>query len=144
MNSNLLYSSIIDDYKHHLRKFPDQYLSFESFCRPYNIRVGTLRMWMRRRGLDLSVLYYEVLLERSGSDPSFVFPTAFRGKPSPSSASPSESCPAKAVASDLLKGASVTFPDGVIVNIRQATASALTKFIESYNQSTDKNHVQLR
>ena len=74
---NLSYPLIVEDYKHHLRSFPDSYLSFQSFCEPYNVRVESVRQWMRRRGIDLSVLYYEVLLERSTSDPSFEIPRPF-------------------------------------------------------------------
>lgn len=138
MNANLTFPTIIDDYKNHLRKFPENYLSFESFCQPYHIRVATLRQWMHRRGLDLSTLYYEVLLERSGSDPDFVFPGSFSGKQSSSSRPTS----AKKDNPDLIKGASITFPDGVVVAIRQTTCSGLTKFIESYNKLIDKNYAQ--
>lgn len=76
MDANLSYPRIIEDYKKHLRDFTDNHLSFESFCLPYHVRVKSVRQWMRRHGLDVSSLYYEVLLEKCNSDPDFVLPSA--------------------------------------------------------------------
>lgn len=156
-NPNLSYPLIVEDYKHHLRAFPDSYLSFQAFCLPYKVRVESVRQWMRRRGLDLSVLYYEILLERSCADPSFVIPQTFGGQRHSSSSSSAAAaaaaaadvekcqCPSScevSVSPEILKGVSITFSDGVIVNIRQASATALTKFIESYNKLSGQNYVQ--
>lgn len=150
-NPNLSYPLIVEDYKHHLRAFPDSYLSFQAFCLPYKVRVESVRQWMRRRGLDLSVLYYEILLERSCADPSFVIPQTFGGQRHSSSAAADVAdvekcqCPSScevSVSPEILKGVSITFSDGVIVNIRQASATALTKFIESYNKLSGQNYVQ--
>lgn len=143
-NPNLSFPLIIEDYKHHLRSFPESYLSFQSFCEPYHVRVESVRQWMRRHGIDLSVLYYEILLERSTSDPSFEIPQTFGSGRKPS-VPPVEEKPAPVpVASppEVLKGVSITFPDGVTVNIRQAHAPALTRFIESYNKLSAQNYVQ--
>lgn len=147
-NPNLSYPLIVEDYKHHLRTFPDSYLSFQAFCLPYKVRVESVRQWMRRRGLDLSTLYYEILLERSSTDPSFVIPQTFGGQRHSSSSSADVEkcqCPSScevSVSPEILKGVSITFSDGVIVNIRQASATALTKFIESYNKLSGQNYVQ--
>ena len=141
---NLPYPLIVEDYKHHLRSFPDSYLSFQSFCELYNVRVESVRQWMRRRGIDLSVLYYEVLLKRSTSAPAFEIPQTFYGRRK-TSRPPAEQEPAavQVVSSpEVLKGVSITFPDGVTVNIRQAHATALTKFIESYNKLSTHSYVQ--
>ena len=127
-----------------LRSFPDSYLSFQSFCELYNVRVESVRQWMRRRGIDLSVLYYEVLLKRSTSAPAFEIPQTFYGRRK-TSRPPAEQEPAavQVVSSpEVLKGVSITFPDGVTVNIRQAHATALTKFIESYNKLSTQSYVQ--
>lgn len=155
-NPNLSYPLIVEDYKHHLRSFPDSYLSFQAFCLPYKVRVESVRQWMRRHGLDLSTLYYEILLERSSTDPSFVIPQTFGGRSSSSSSSSSSAAAAAedikksqcrcscqgSVSSEILKGVSITFSDGVIVNIRQASAMALTQFIESYNKLSAQSYVQ--
>lgn len=141
---NLSYPLIVEDYKHHLRSFPDSYLSFQSFCEPYNVRVESVRQWMRRRGIDLSVLYYEILLERSTLDPTFEIPQTFgrRRKTSPAVVDEKPASVQAAPPPEVLKGVSITFPDGVTVNIRQAHAPALTKFIESYNKLSAQNYVQ--
>ncbi|WP_106830704.1 hypothetical protein [Parabacteroides pacaensis] len=76
MDANLSYPRIIEDYKKHLRDFTNNHLSFESFCLPYHVRVKSVRQWMRCHGLDVSSLYYEVLLEKCNSDPDFVLPSA--------------------------------------------------------------------
>lgn len=148
-NPNLSYPLIVEDYKHHLRTFPDSYLSFQSFCFPYKVRVESVRQWMRRHGLDLSTLYYEILLERSAIDPSFVIPRTFGEQHHHSSAdvkTPSAAASAATaevnVSPEVIKGISITFPDGVMVNIRQASAAALTKFIESYNKLSSQSYVQ--
>lgn len=143
-NPNLSYPLIVEDYKQHLRSFPDSYLSFQSFCEPYNVRVQSVRQWMRRRGIDLSVLYYEILLERSTRDPGIDIPRTFgHGRKSSPSAVEEKPASVQAVSPpEVLKGVSITFPDGVTVNIRQAHAPALTKFIESYNKLSAQNYVQ--
>jgi hypothetical protein len=41
-----------------------------------------------------------------------------------------------------LKGVTATFPDGLVVSIRQSTAEALTKFIDSYNKLNTRSDVQ--
>lgn len=146
-NPNYSYPLIVEDYKHHLRAYPDSYLSFQSFCQPYKVRVESVRQWMRRRGLDLNTLYYEVLLERSATDPSFVIPPTFGRERRSSSSANIEKCdhPSSvevSVPAEIMKGVSITFPDGVIVNIRQASATGLTKFIESYNKLSSQSYVQ--
>lgn len=139
MDANLSYPHIIEDYKNHLRNSVDSHLSFESFCLPYHVRVKSVRQWMRRHGLDVSTLYYDVLLERCKSDPTFVLPSPVgRRRNISSHLDNASSCSP----SEMIKGISVTFPDGVIINIRQTTASALTKFIECYNKLNDIRHVQ--
>lgn len=138
---NPLYPLIIEDYKHHLRAFPESYLSFRSFCQQYHVRLDSVRQWMRRHGIDVSTLYYEVLLERSVSDPSFELPPVFevQKKHAPiTSSTPTENVEPV----DVMKGVSLTFPDGVIVNIRQASATALSQFIELYNNLSDQSYVQ--
>lgn len=157
-NPNLSYPLIVEDYKHHLLTFPDSYLSFQSFCQPYKVRVESVRQWMRRHGLDLNTLYFEALLERSATDPSFVVPQIFSRERHSSSFVAADDNAADDNAADdkrqglssaklitppeIIKGISVTFPDGVIVNIRQASAGGLTKFIESYNKLSSQSYVQ--
>lgn len=142
MDANLSYPHIIEDYKKHLREFTENHLSFESFCLPYHVRVKSVRQWMYRHGLDVSTLYYEVLLEKCNSDPDFVLPSGMGSRRN--HCSPTENQPSSGHSSscESIKGVRVTFPDGVVINIRQTTASALNKFIRSYNKLNDISHVQ--
>lgn len=141
MDANLLFPRIIEDYKNHLRKSPDKYLSFELFCTPYHIRVKSIRQWMRRHSLDVSTLYYSVLLEKYNSDPNFVLPSPL-GNRKNISCNIDKASTHTPSSSEVIKGVCVTFPDGIAISIRQTTASALTKFIDSYNKLNDQNHVQ--
>lgn len=74
MDSNLLFSRIIEDYKNHLRESYDNYLSFEAFCAPYHIRVKNIRQWMWRHGLTVSTFYYSVLLRSTTLTQTSYFP----------------------------------------------------------------------
>ncbi len=142
MDANLSYPQIIEDYKNHLRDFPDNHLSFESFCLPYHVRVKSVRQWMHRHGLDVSTVYYSVLLEKCNSDPDFILPSAIGSRRNLCNHMDTPSASGQPAISELIKGICVTFPDGVVINIRQTSASALNKFIESYNKLNDINHVQ--
>lgn len=135
MDSHLLFTRIIEDYKNHLRECCDNYLSFESFCAPYHIRMKNIRQWMWRHGITVGTLYYGVLLEKYNSDPNFILPSPTGNRKNVSNNTTSSS-------SEAIKGICITFPDGVVINIRQATAAELTKFIDSYNKLNDRSYVQ--
>lgn len=142
MYANLSYPRIIEDYKNHLRNSTDTHSSFESFCLPYHVRVKSVRQWMHRHGLDVGTLYYEVVLEKCKSDPNFTLPSPAGHRKNASNPVDAPANSPRACASETLKGVCITFPDGIIINIRQTTASALTKFIECYNKQNDISHVQ--
>lgn len=142
MDANLSYPHIIEDYKNHLRNFTDAHLSFESFCLPYHVRVKSVRQWMRRHGLGVSTLYYEVLLEKCKSNANFILPSPTGSRKNLSWNMESQYSLNQPPVSEMIKGVCVTFPDGVVINIRQTTASALNKFIQCYNKLNDISHVQ--
>ena len=139
MESDLLYSGIIEDYKNHLRESSGHYLSFESFCAPYPISVKNIRQWMWRHGLTVSTFYYSVLLEKYNSDPNFILPCPSGNRKNISNNTGKTYTPCSPEA---IKGICITFPDGIVINIRQTTASELTKFIDSYNKLNDHSHPQ--
>lgn len=139
MDSHLLFTRIIEDYKNHLRESYDNYLSFESFCAPYHIRMKNIRQWMWRHGITVSTLYYSVLLEKYNSDPNFILPSPTGKRKNVSN---NTGTPRTYTSSEAIKGICITFPDGIVINIRQATAAELTKFIDSYNKLNDRRHVQ--
>ncbi|WP_217932804.1 hypothetical protein, partial [Bacteroides caecimuris] len=147
MNANPLFPYIIEDYKNHLRSHSESHLSFHAFCGKYNVRIASVCQWMRRHGLDISTLRYEVLLENCHTDPDQVLSTIYRETryTIPDTSSKERKTPPSSndiPVENRIKGATITFPDGIIVNIQQTTPFALTKFIESYNKLTDRYHVQ--
>lgn len=134
---------VVEDFRNHLRSSSGHYLSLETFCRPYHVNVKSVRQWLYRHGQDVGSLFYGVLLEKYSSNPEFMLPPALGYEKYSSPGKPAKKDPACQAASlETIKGASVTFPDGVIVNIRQTSAFALNKFIDSYNKRTDQNNVQ--
>lgn len=138
MDTTSSFAQIIEDYKTHLRESTESYMSFSSFCSSYRVRLQSVRQWMWRHGLDVRSLRYEVLLEKCNSDSGFLLPCPAghrKNVEKPTSDFPSD---------ELIKGVCVTFPDGIVVNIRQTSSSALTKFIDSYNKLNETNHVQLK
>lgn len=121
--------ALIADYQKHLRCVDQKRMPFSAFCRKHNVKPAIADQWMRRHGTSVACLRYEAILEgyttNSGvkeNDP------------------PSVSLCVKG--DQVLKGVSVTFCDGTIVNIRHAPASELSKFMDFYNKTNDKNYVQ--
>lgn len=141
MHSNPLFPRIIEDYKTHLRSVCDSPLSFQSFCSTYSVAMKSLRQWMRRHGLSVSTLRYEILLEQNGTALDSFLQSTYREKKCTIAVLSKKSSSGELPASEQIKGATVTFPDGVVVSIRQTSACALTKFIESYHLINDKRHV---
>lgn len=54
---------LVEDYKNHLRARGDQHVSFSTFCRQYNIRIQSANQWLRRHGLSVEKLRYEIMSE---------------------------------------------------------------------------------
>lgn len=129
MKPNPLYPRIVSDYTSHLRQQGATPLSFKAFCRPYQVRYESICQWMKRHGLDVEQLRCQVLLE------------GYMVGPAQSAGQLEITTKKKPTGEHALTGIRIDFPDGITVNIRHASAPALVKFIDSYNQLTDKNHV---
>lgn len=142
MEANPLYPSIIEDYKDHLRDSSVPHLSFHSFCRQYKVRIRSVRQWMHRHGLDVTTLRYDVLLEECNVSPETALAGITREYNPPLLPAGEQHSSCSCHSSEMIKGACVTFPDGVIVSIRQTSPLGLTRFIESYNKVNDKKYVQ--
>lgn len=102
MDANLAFPRVVEDYKNHLRECPLYHLSIESFCLSYDVRVASVRQWMRRHGLDVSTLYYEVLLEKCHSNPDFILPGQRRTRQNPLRADKPDSAADKPAATNLV------------------------------------------
>lgn len=142
MEANPVYPLIISDYKEHLRDASIPHLSFHSFCRHYKVKIKSVRQWMYRHGLDVTTMRYDALLEECNHSPETALAHIKREYDSPLShpEMPSEAYVLQP--SEVIKGASITFPDGVIVDIRQTSPLGLTRFIDFYNRVNDKKYVQ--
>lgn len=128
MEANLLFPRIVEEYKDHLRTRVGSPLSFRSFCLGYNVLPKSVDQWMRRHGLSVEILRYEVLSEGYSI--------------ASSSGALKREGERRLPAKEDLHGVSVTFPDGVMVGIRRGNVKGVLKFIDSYNRIIDRNHVQ--
>lgn len=142
MDPNPLFPYVVNEYKNHLRSSSASHLSFQAFCLKYNVRIKSVEQWMHRHGLNVGTLRYEVLLEQCNVDPDFVLSEIYREQRRPVPVSFPKHSEKTIPVSDRIKSVTVTFPDGIVVNIRQTSVCALAKFIESSNRLNEKSHVQ--
>ena len=147
IKKNIMYSlpifpQIVEDYKRHLRTSVTPSCSFLRFIRPYHVRYASLTQWMRRHGLSVQQLQYDALLERCGTDRGEVLAQlSSRMQPD----MPPVPRPRKGAISEdkLLRKISITFSDGLVVNVSEASSSALYDFINRYNHLLDSRDVRI-
>lgn len=110
-------------------------ITLSDYCKIHHVDYRGMRRWMSKNSITVKELKKAVSsLEKSGSgliDPSHgldreLYPLSFESTCSRNKAVVSKS-------GSLLKGVSITFPDGVIVSIREISRKDLTEFIVSYN-----------
>jgi hypothetical protein len=147
MYADPLFPEVVSSYKERYQSGIRE--SFFSYCRRRHVAYPSVTQWMRRHGMSVASLRLEALLEQGGflggeeriGDEALsvdVLDELLKGS-SPVRGTRREAAPE---GGDLLKGVTATFPDGMVVNIRQTTAAALTKFIDSYNKLNDRPDVQ--
>ena len=121
MYSLPIFPQIVEDYKQYLRKCVPPALSFLQFIKPYHVRYASLTQWMRRHGLSVQQLQYDALLEKCGTDRSEII----------------------AQLASKMQPDSITFPDGLVVNIVESSSAALYDFINRYNHLLDSQDVRI-
>ena len=148
-SKNIMYSlpifpQIVEDYKQYLRKCVPPALSFFQFIKPYHVRYASLTQWMRRHGLSVQQLQYDALLEKCGTDRSEVI-AQLASKMQPDPEIPPITLKGKCGISEdkLLRKISITFPDGLVVNIVESSFAALYDFINRYNHLLDSQDVRI-
>lgn len=148
-SKNIMYSlpifpQIVEDYKQYLRKCVPPALSFLQFIKPYHVRYASLTQWMRRHGLSVQQLQYDALLEKCGTDRSEVI-AQLASKMQPDPEIPPITLKGKCGISEdkLLRKISITFPDGLVVNIVESSSAALYDFINRYNHLLDSQDVRI-
>lgn len=130
---------LIEDYKNYLRTTGDYRSPFSDFCLRRGMCMSTIDHWMMRNGTSVSLLRYEVMLEMYAANPTSIAPPE---KPSDKKKNVLDLCQVNGRDHQVLKGVSINFPDGTVVNIRQASAVSLNKFIELYHQTCEKAYVR--
>lgn len=132
-----VFSCIVNDYTQHLLENKSCHLSLTKYCQQRNVSLKSVSQWMTRHGISVSQLkaeafpelYSSVIAEVTPADHSekMLFPIAFHSHSSNKrNASTSGN-------NSLIKGVNITFPDGVIVTIKEIVQQDLNQFIHSYN-----------
>jgi tetratricopeptide (TPR) repeat protein len=126
MEASGRYSKAIKKYQEVIEKTP---ITLSSFCQSHHINHRGLKQWMSRNNLTVRGLKSVVCSvdERAMvyDTPQQVFPLSFSG-------SKESVFPEKKSTFSLLKGVTVTFPDGVIVSIKEISRRDLSDFINVY------------
>jgi len=134
MQANELFPRVVSEYKE-LLKSGDSAVSLSAYCRGRRVSYKSVTQWMHRHGMDGQSLRMEALLEKQQVGAS--------GKPCGLAAEklmiPLHFSGMKEKGGDemeQMKGVNLTFPDGVVVSIKETSCQALNKFIELYNKTT--------
>jgi phosphomannomutase len=130
------FREIVDAYRQHLRSTSKgNIISFEMFCKPYNVRLESVYQWMRRHCISVASLIYEVMLEKYLEDPTNnSFPEIY------TSAS-IRNKEQKDQTEKHMEGVVITFPDGVSVKVRKSTPENVNRLIEQYNNKNTIDNV---
>lgn len=130
----------VEAYKAHLREDRPLYDSFQTFCRKQGVRYKGVMQWMHRHNRSVGSLRLEVLLEKNGNGSSLegtLIELSEQSFPIKNSCISSRNIPLD----QYIKGAILSFSDGVSISIRETTPSALMKLFELYTQVTGNPNV---
>lgn len=130
MTAHDLYAHTLSEYKSRLISFPG--LTLLSHCRECHVHYHGMSLWLSRQGIrirDLKPSSCPPLPECSESSFGRLVPVP--------AALPSSS-------SDMLYGVNITFPDGVIVSIKQGSSLSVHRFIDRYNHQIKEEQSCLR
>ena len=111
-----------------------------SWKKPVTIARKGVMQWMHRHNRSVGSLRLEVLLEKNGNDSnlkSSLIEVSGQSFPIKNSCISSRNIPLD----QYIKGAILSFPDGVSISIRETTPSALMKLFELYTQVTGNPNV---
>lgn len=137
MKANPRFPLILEKYRAHLRSEGVVHLSLFVFCKQQHVNPNSVTQWMRRHGITTSTLECELLVEQFGSDAENIL-AELESKRRPMEVSVSKRKSSIPV-DNLMRCVSVTFPDGLQVNIRETTPSALLRFLDAYNLNLDQS-----
>ena len=140
MKAETRFPRTVEAYKAHLHEDRPHYDSFQTFCRKQGVGYKGVMQWMHRHNRSVGSLRLEVLLEKNGNDSnlkSSLIEVSGQSFPIKNSCISSRNIPLD----QYIKGAILSFPDGVSISIRETTPSALMKLFELYTQVTGNQNV---
>lgn len=141
MKANSRFPQTVEAYKAHLLEARPSYDSFQNFCRKRGVCYKGVAQWMRRHNLSVGSLRLEAMLEKA--DPkSSLEDTLIDLSSQPFPIIKSGKTPRSIPLDQYIKGATLVFPDGVSISIRQTTPKALISIVESYNKLTTTHYAQ--
>lgn len=133
MEASERYSQAVKDYQEMIQKTS---ITLSSYCKSHHINSNGMMKWMSRNKITVKGLKpvtpqpkQVVAVSKAqiaGPSSQQIFPLSFKTTPS------EEDRDARKTTS-LLKGVSITFPDGVIVSIKETGWYDLGKFVAFYN-----------
>lgn len=137
MESSSLFPGILSDYKKLLLCEGVSSISLSRYCRGRMVSYKSITQWMQRHGVHVSSLKTEALIEKYGSvPPENTFSSQPTTELTPIDMLAGSKRGKNMVQSPPLTGLTLTFPDGMIISIKEAPAESLSKFIECYNKNT--------
>ena len=141
MEPNEKIPKLVESYKALLYRKGSQAPSLKSYCARHNLRYASVQQWMGRRNMSVATLQLSVLLDKSSGQsqgtPVSDLPSLrdwMFGRYEAKEGKAKEPC-VEIPVEDLLQGVTLTFPDGLVVQIRRASNRSVVNFIEQYDQS---------
>nr|WP_321377228.1 hypothetical protein [uncultured Bacteroides sp.] len=132
MKASELYTKTIEGYKQEISVSP---ITLHDYCKTHHVNYKGIQLWMSRNSITVAQLKRKITVH-SDSPSDFpvvqtesgqqIYPLSFQtaGVQKQDIRKSTYSC---------VKGVNITFPDGVIVSIKEITQEDLNKFILSCN-----------
>jgi hypothetical protein len=132
MKASELYTKTIEGYKQEISVSP---ITLRDYCNTHHVNYKGIQLWMSRNSITVAQLKKGITVH-SDSPSDFpavqtesgqqIYPLSFQ-------AGAAKKEDIRKSTYSCVKGVNITFPDGVIVSIKEITPEDLNKFILSYN-----------
>lgn len=128
MSTTTLFEKTLQGYKARLEE--DSSTSFQLYCREVNVDHKAMQHWLSTEGIILAEVKRRYV--KKDKNPAKLSRGTMSGFVM---LQPMETRKPEA---DLLHNVSISFPDGVVVSIKEASARSLNHFINHYNLKTEE------
>lgn len=129
MKPSELYSQAIENYRKAVRL---KNMTLRDYCKEHHLKYNALQHWMSRNSITVAELKGVTPKQPDSFSDNVVIETK-SGKQIYPLSFPMSSVQDGYVCNRFLKGVNITFPDGVIVSIKEISREDLNNFIHSYN-----------